>query len=121
MRFGLVGLGLNVLAFGTYLLLVDAFAIDPRISIAMVQVVFLPISYFAQKSLTFRSVSHNRVRIFVYVLGYLGSIAFQIANLYFFHTIMQFSHQVVAAAGLLLAAGGFYLIQRKLVFPEEDS
>ena len=114
-----MGLGLNVLAFGTYLLLVDAFAIDPRISIAMVQIVFLPISYFAQKSFTFRSVSYNGVRIFVYVLGYLGSIAFQIANLYLFHTIMQFPHQVVAAAGLLLAAGGFYFIQRKLVFPEE--
>ena len=119
--FGLVGLGLNVLAFGTYLLLVDVLAVDPRISIGMVQVVLLPISYFAQKSLTFRSVSYSGMRIFVYVLGYLGSMAFQIANLYFFHTIMQFPHQFVAAAGLLLAAGGFYLIQRNLVFPEEYS
>ena len=120
MRFGLVGLGLNALAFGAYLFLVDVISFDPRISITVVQVVFLPISYVAQRSLTFRSVSYSGVGAVVYVLAYFGSIAFQVMNIHLFHTVMQFPHQVVAAVGLVLSAGGFFWFSGSLCSPKKS-
>jgi putative flippase GtrA len=115
-RFGIAGLGLNGLAFGCYLLLADVLGLEPRVSISIVQAVFLPVSLWVQKTFTFGSFNESRHAILMYVLGYLASIAFQVASLYLFHSVMHYPHQIVAGIGLLMGAGGFYLVQRRFVF-----
>lgn len=43
LRFGLVGLTLNALAFGVYVFGVDFLGFDPRLSISLIHAFFLPI------------------------------------------------------------------------------
>jgi len=115
-RFGLVGLAVNALAYGCYILVTGLVAADPRVSIAIVQLAFLPISFLAQQLLTFSGVRAGFSGFLVYGLGYLGSVAFQALNLHVLHSVLLFPHQIVAAVGMILAAYFFFLLQRIVIF-----
>jgi len=115
-RYGIVGVGSNVLLYFLYLGL-TSFGIDYKIAMTCMFLLGVLGTFFFNSRWTF-SVRDCRVRsaFLKYVLAYGGAYACNLLAMFYFVDELALPHQIVQAAMIVVLAGFLFLLQKHWVF-----
>jgi putative flippase GtrA len=115
LRFGVVGLGSNVLLYLLYLA-ATAVGVEPKVAVSLIYLVGVLQTYVLNKRWTFQYEGHVRRTAVRYWVAYAVSYAANMALLIIFVDIAGFDHRVVQ--GVLIAIIGLVLfgLQKYWVF-----
>jgi putative flippase GtrA len=117
LTYGIVGLGLNLLLFCLYLVIVMLGA-DPKLSMTLVYLAGVAVGFYSHRRITFShtgSVTKSIIRFLIaHGVGYLINLA----CLFIFVDQLGFAHQLIQALSIFVVALYLFIIFKFWVFPE---
>lgn len=114
-RFGIVGLGLNAVLYGFYLVL-TWWGVTPIAASSLAFVVGVPLSLFLHRTVTFRVAAVSPARKAAFVGVYAAGYVAQIGTLALLHVELQIPHPVAQAIGVVVAAAVLFVVQKRVIF-----
>lgn len=118
MRYGLVGIVLNVSGYLLYLM-VTTLGFGPKTTMTIFYALGVTLGYFGHRRFAFGYSGSHRASI-GYGIAHLCGYALNFALLHVFVDRIGFPHQIVQAAAIVLVAGFLFLSFNTFVFPQGD-
>jgi len=117
LTYGAIGLGLNLVLYCVYLIIV-ALGANPKLSMTLVYTVGVALGFYSHKKITFShtgSLTKSMIRFLIaHGIGYLINLA----CLFIFVDKFGFAHQLIQALTILLVALYLFIIFKFWVFSE---
>lgn len=117
LTYGVVGLGLNLLLYCLYLVIVMLGA-DPKFSMTLVYMVGVVLGFYSHRKITFLhtgSLTKSMIRFLIaHGIGYLINLV----CLFIFVDQFGFAHQLIQALSIFIVALYLFVIFKFWVFPE---
>lgn len=114
-RFVLVGLTVNLLGYGIYLLITFA-GLAPALAVSILFSVGAAFSFLGNRRYTFRVADDGQGTAVRYAITYFIGYILNLALLHIFVDQVGLPHQAVQAAAILVVAGVMFLLSRYYVF-----
>lgn len=116
-RFVMVGLTVNLLGYGIYLL-ITFLGLEPAIAVTILFGLGAAFSFFGNREYTFRVANNSRRSMVRYAQTYFIGYVLNLALLHVFVDQVGLSHQAVQAAAIFIVAGVMFLMSRYYVFSD---
>jgi putative flippase GtrA len=110
----IVGITVNLLLYGVYLLL--SHFIDPKLSMTLAYGIGVAIGYFSHKKITFLHEGDYLKTLYRFLIAHGIGYLINLMSLHFFVTIIGFRHQLVQAVSILVIAIYLFIIFKYWVF-----
>lgn len=118
MRYGLVGIALNVAGYTLYLL-VTWLGLGPKTTMTVLYFLGVVIGYFGNRRFAFGYGGSHSASL-RYGVAHLCGYGLNFAVLHVFVEQFGFPHQIVQAVAIVLVAGFLFLSFNAFVFPRND-
>ena len=115
-KFGLIGICINLLVYLIYIFLANVLAIYPPISAILAGMSVTPIGFQLNKKYIFESANGRTSLVFKYYILYMFTILMNGVNIWIFSTILGFPHEIVAGISIVVLAFSSFLIQKFCIF-----
>ena len=115
-KFGLIGICINLLGYLIYIFIANVITINPPISAILAGMIVAPIGFQLNKNYIFKNTIGRISLVFRYYLLYIFTILMNAINIWIFSTIIGFSHEIVAGISIIILAFTSFLIQKFCIF-----
>lgn len=115
-RYGIVGVASNGVAFGAYLL-ATALGVSPKASAALIYVVAAMVGFFGNRSLTFEHSGHVGSAGLRYVVAHTGGFVINLLLLVVLVDHQGYSHVWSQAFAIVVVAAYLFAALKYFVFP----
>lgn len=116
-RFGIVGVAVNVTLYLAYLMLIHA-GIDYRVAMSAVYVAGTVLGFVLHRSWTFRSKRAWGGAFGRYLIAYAAGYALNLAGLWLLVEAVDLSHALAQGVMILVVAAFLFMIQKLWIFPK---
>lgn len=120
-RYGLVGVVVNLLLYILYIVMTYALGVFPLIATSLIYAIGILLSFFANKSWSFENRSANRDVFPRYVLTYFIGYLVQIMVLSTLIYVFEIPHALAQLVAMGSAMVIIFLLLKTWVFPEHQS
>ena len=115
-RYGMIGIITNGIAFGFYLLLTH-YGLTPRTALTILYVIAATLSYFGNRRLTFSYSGSWLWSSLRYIIMHIGGYLLNLGLLYICVDVYGIPHQYVQFVAIFVIAVYLYLVSDWFVFP----
>jgi putative flippase GtrA len=115
-RYCIVGVLNNLLGYGIYLL-ITFFWLDPIVAISLLYPIGAVTAYFGHSKYAFSYQGKHTYALVRYIIAHLIGYGVNFLMLYLLWDKLNFPHQAVQAAAIIVVAGVLFLLFRYFVFP----
>lgn len=118
-RYGLVGVGINLILYLGYLLIYHL-GLEPKKSMSLIYLIGVSIGFYSHRQLTFAHGGDARQSMVRYmaahILGYLINFSLLMVMVDYF----GYPHELVQAAAIFVVAAFLFIVFKYWVFPESN-
>jgi putative flippase GtrA len=117
-RYGIVGVGSNLLAYSSYLLL-TCLGIEPKRAMTTVYIVAALVGFFGNRKWTFSHKGSQAQAAIRYASAHLFGYLMNLTVLKVFVDYLGYAHQLVQAIAIVFVAGMLFMIFKYFVFHDD--
>lgn len=114
-RYAIVGLALNTLAYLLYLLLATCW-LSPQLTISILYPLFVLLSFLGHRRVTFNHRGRMARSGYRFLLSYAFGYLINYALIALFYEKLGYPHQLVQGAAIFIVAGCMFIMQKLYVF-----
>lgn len=115
-RYGSIGVFRSGLGFTIYIIITHYFKIDPKIVISFLWIISMVIGFKFNQRWTFQQSEKSITSVIRFCLVYFTGYIFNIAALYIFVDIYQYSHQLTQLCSMIFLMFFFFFALKFFVF-----
>lgn len=119
MRYAIVGVSTNLIAFLVYLGL-TRLSFDPKLAMAFVYIAAATLSYFGNARYTFSYEGRTSSGLIRFVAAHALGFCFNLLLLFVFVDLLAFPHEIVQFSAIFAVAGLLFLLMRYFVFRKRE-
>jgi putative flippase GtrA len=118
-RYAAVGAAMNGLGFLLYVLF-TTLGVSPVLTISISYPIYIALAFFLNKKWSFSHKGHISTSAVRYLISYFGCYVLNVAILKFFNGYLGYSHLLVQAIAIPVAALLLFVVQKYWVFRNDN-
>ena len=119
-RYGSVGILMNILGYFMYLLLANFIGFSPVSSAIISGLSATVLSYGLHRKFSFKSTIHGIKPFLSFFSLYATAVLIHSIIIWFFSSLMDYRHELVALISLIFISIALFLIQRNFIFKRKN-